>query len=72
MRPQIYSDFQENNFGTPAPPPLINFVHGYHVYHMGLIGHVAAAPSPLACPSRGAEAPKLILDPALGPVIVLT
>ena len=33
-------------------PPLINFVHGSHKYHINNIGHVAEAPGPLACPSR--------------------
>ena len=36
------------------PPPPINFLHGSHVYHIDIIGHVAAAPSSLACFSRSA------------------
>ena len=35
---------KENHFWTPAPP--INFVNGSHMYHMDIIGHAAAAPSP--------------------------
>ena len=26
------------------PPPRINFVHGSHMYHIDMIGHVAAPP----------------------------
>ena len=43
----IYTRFLE----TPAPgTPSYQF----HVY-MVIIGHVVAAPGPLACPSRGAR-----------------
>ena len=34
----IIGNFLENDFW---PPPPINFVHGYHVFHMENIGHVA-------------------------------
>ena len=40
-----------------GPPTLINFVHGSHMYHVDIIGHVAAAPVSLACPSRSAWPP---------------
>ena len=36
------------------PPPPINFVHASHSDHVDKVGHVAAAPSHLACPNRGA------------------
>ena len=38
-------------FGPPPPP--INFVLGSHMQYMDMIGHGAAAPGPLASPSRG-------------------
>ena len=54
-------NFTENidiyRFRQLAPPPPINFVHGSHKYHIDIISHVAAAPGPLACPSRGAQSP---------------
>ena len=34
------------------PPPPINFVHGSHMLHIDVICIMAAAPGPLACPSR--------------------
>ena len=43
-------------FGPPPPP--INFLHD-HIQHMDKVGHVAAAPGPLACPSRGDRPPSL-------------
>jgi len=49
--------FLKNEFWTPPPP--INFAHGSHMYHIDMIGHVAAAPGPLACPSRGVRSPTL-------------
>ena len=56
----------------PLPPPPINFVHA-HIQHMDKVGHVAAAPGPLACPSRGAR-PSIepVLAAALRPEIFLT
>ena len=33
-------------------PPPFHFKCGYHVYHMDIIGLVAAAPSPLAAAAR--------------------
>ena len=36
------------------------------------VGHVAAAPGPLACPSRGARPLGPVLAAALGPEIVLS
>ena len=56
--------FIETIFGPPPspPPPFINFVHGSHMKRMDIIGHVSAAPGPLAaaldplaCPSRSAR-----------------
>ena len=44
-------------FGPPPPP--INFVHASHIQHMDKVGHVAAAPGPLASYSRGARPPSL-------------
>ena len=44
-----YGDFQRAVFG---PPPPFHFKCGYHVYHMDIIGLVAAAPSPLAAAAR--------------------
>ena len=41
------------------------------MYHIDIIGHVAAAPGPLACPSHGTRAPSLTIVAALGPEIVL-
>ena len=32
----------------------INFVHA-HIQHMDKVGHLGAAPGPLACPSRSAR-----------------
>ena len=49
--------FLENDFWT-SPPPM-NFVHGSQKYHIDNIGHVAAAPGPLACPGRSARPPSL-------------
>ena len=40
------------------PPPPINFLRA-HIQHMEKVGHVAAAPGPLACPSRSARPPSL-------------
>ena len=45
--------FLFTNFGPPPPP--INFVHGYQMYHIDIFGHMAAAPGPLDCNSRGAR-----------------
>ena len=28
-------------------------IHEFHIKHIDKVGHVAAAPGPLACPSRG-------------------
>ena len=53
-------NFLVYDFWTPpGPPPPINFVHGSHMYHVDIIGHVAAAPGPLAFPSRSALPPSL-------------
>ena len=50
-------NFLENDFWTTTThlPPPITFVHRSHKYHINFIGHVAAAPGPLACPSRSAR-----------------
>ena len=50
-----FGNFLENEFWTPPPPSI--FYMRYNVYQMDIIGHVAAAPGPLACPSRGAWPP---------------
>ena len=51
----LISKFLENDFWPPrpssSPPPPINFVHESHKYHIDIIGDVAAAPGPVACPS---------------------
>ena len=62
--PAMKCRFLENDFWTPPPP--INFVHGSHKYHIDIIGDVAAAPGPLACPSRSARPRK-----ARGPNLTL-
>ena len=48
-------NFLENDFWTPPP---FNFVHRSH-QHKDILGHVAAAPGPLAFPNRGARPPTL-------------
>ena len=48
-------------------PPTINFVHGTYKYHIDIISHVAAAPGPLACPSRNARPPSLSQPQRLAP-----
>ena len=45
-------------FWTFTAYPPINYVHGYHMYHMDVIGHVAAAPNPLACRPRNCQTKK--------------
>ena len=46
-------------FGRTTPPhPPFNFVHGSHMQYMDIIGHVAQAASPLACPSHSARSRK--------------
>ena len=42
-----FGNFLENDFWTPPGGKV------------GKVGHVAAAPDPLACPSRGARPPSL-------------
>ena len=51
-------NFLKYDFWTPTPP-LVNILHGSHMLHMEITGHVAVAPGPLACPSRGARPPSL-------------
>ena len=69
-------------FGPPSPPSYQICIHGSHLYHIDIIGHVAAAPGPLACHSRSARPPNLfypqrsapypVLAATLGPESVLT
>ena len=49
-----FKKFPRLRFFYPSPPPPINFVHGFHMYYIDNIGHVAASPGPLACPSLSA------------------
>ena len=55
----VLGNFLVYGFWTTLPPPPINFVHATHILHMNKVGHVAAAPGPLACPSRGARPPSM-------------
>ena len=57
--------FPSRRFLDPPPSP-INFLRA-HIQHMEKVGHVAAAPGPLACPSRSARPRK-----ARGPNQTLT
>ena len=54
-----FKKFPRLRFFNPSPPPPINFVHGFHMYYIDNIGHVAASPGPLVRPSRGARPPSL-------------
>ena len=51
---RLRGNFLEYDFGPYSRPSYIIFVNGSHMQHMDKIGHVAAAPGPLACPSRSA------------------
>ena len=51
-------NFLVYDFWASPPPSPINFVHA-HIKHMDKVGHVAAAPGPLASPNRGARPPSL-------------
>ena len=53
-------------FGPPSPPSYQICIHGSHLYHIDIIGHVAAALGPLACASRSAR-PRHVAA-ALGPI----
>ena len=55
----FFGNFQVYDF---LIPPSYQFLHGSHKYHIDIIGHVAAAPGPLAFLGRA-----LRLEQARGP-----
>ena len=58
---RLRGNFLEYDFGPYSRPSYIIFVNGSHMQHMDKIGHVAAAPAPLACSSSGARPLRLSL-----------
>ena len=51
-------NFLVYDFCPPLSPP-ISYMDLTCITHMDIIGHVAAAPGPLSCPSRSARPPNM-------------
>ena len=56
MSKAVLGNFLVYDFWTTPPSPLLSMdLMDLIIYHIDIIGHVAAAPGPLACASRSAR-----------------